>query len=591
MAQEDQLKGQSTISGRVVFADTGKPVRRAMVSLLFNLNGEPPRTTTANARGEFRFNEVPAGTYFVIAEASSGLSPTEMFAITEFGINNEPEVEHARVTVDGKGAARCDVRVVRAGTIRGTIVYVDKEPVTGAPISLFRRQNGVTLPFFSPPIYTNDRGMYRIDGLPAGEYFVGVVDSTRRYSDLGPARSRGVVTAYYPGVTAITEAKAIQVESGSDVNAINMTLGDELRQVSGIVKWRSGGKAVANASVTLRRKDEPRTEVSFERFLKAVSARSELMVESMFGPVDALGMAVAPTAEANDKGEWKFEDLPPGKYVLSVYASLDERDRSQLKEELTLEPEEPTSLPSMNLGGYMPSERMVSRSIDLTVADEDLKEIVLEISDGGRITGSIIAEDTKFPLVRVSVDRKGELTDDLMAAASKEDGSFVLEGIPGGDVRLEVAILSDEPEDHYVKSVTLGNLDLLRNPLRVEEGVEIAGVRITVARGVATLSGRTLFNEGGSLAGGSGVLLIKADPALWHSPSARVFARTNAAGEFTLQCPPGDYLVFTWAPGNQPVQPVDEYARTHVASARKITLQSGEQKQIELTVVKPKNER
>jgi hypothetical protein len=234
---------------------------------------------------------------------------------------------------------------------------------------------------------------------------------------------------------------------------------------------------------------------------------------------------------------------------------------------------------------------MVSRSLELTVADEDLKDVVLEISDGGRISGSIIAEGSAIPPVRVWVDRMGELSDGLMAAQSQEDGSFILEGIPGGEVRLEVAVPWFGQDDHYVKSVTLGNLDLLRNKLRVEEGVEITGVRVTLGKGLATLSGRTLFNEGGSLAGGNGVLLIKADPSLWHSPNARFFAVTNPAGEFTLRCPPGDYLIFTWAPGNQPVHSVAEYARTNAASARRITLQISEEKQIELSVVKPKNER
>jgi hypothetical protein len=123
--------------------------------------------------------------------------------------------------------------------------------------------------------------------------------------------------------------------------------------------------------------------------------------------------------------------------------------------------------------------------------------------------------------------------------------------------------------DVYVKSITLGNQDLMRDPLRVEEGVEITGVRITLERGSAKLSGRALFGEGGAPTVGGGVLLVKADPALLQLTTARALANVDAAGAFFLECPPGDYLVFTWAAGNQPA----EFIRTHAASARRITLQ------------------
>jgi hypothetical protein len=55
-----------------------------------------------------------------------------------------------------------------------------------------------------------------------------------------------------------------------------------------------------------------------------------------------------------------------------------------------------------------------------------------------------------------------------------------------------------------------------------------------------------------------------------------------------VECPPGDYLVFTWAAGNQPAQSMAEFIKKHAGTARRITLQKDEQKQIELTVAKPK---
>src|SRR5262249_47798815 len=66
--------GKSTIKGRVVFDDTGRPVRRAQVMLINPNNlGSPPSAVT-DGRGEFHLKKVAAGRYYVIVEAPGLLS-------------------------------------------------------------------------------------------------------------------------------------------------------------------------------------------------------------------------------------------------------------------------------------------------------------------------------------------------------------------------------------------------------------------------------------------------------------------------------------------------------------------------------------
>ena len=573
-------KGESTISGRVVYADTGKPVRRATVNLFSSFNLPPERTTSTNNRGDFRFNEVAAGTYFVLAEIPGGLSPLKAFVVTEFGYSSDVDIEQTRVSVDGKNAVRCEVRLVRAGTIRGTITYSDKEPVTGAPLQLFRRKNGVTAPYFVRRVETNDRGMYRIDGLPDGEYFVGVSDSIGRVVFRGPDEDRGVVTSYYPGVGSITEAKSIQVQAGSEVSAINITLGDDrLRQISGVVKWRDSGLPVPLATLALRKMDEPRVDVSFDQYLSANSATAAYEY-TLTSDIDFTMLASLPVTSTNVQGEWKFPELPPGKYLLTASATPPHADSPVV--DLEGEPRiEVESLMNRHARGPV-----TVRQFEFTVGDTDLKDVVLEMTDGARISGTVVAEGSSMPNLRLFLKRDGSQIGFTRSYHNRDEGSFVLEGVPAGDVRLEAQVLTGS--DSYVKSITLGSQDLMRSPLRVEEGAEITGVRITIGHGLAKLSGRVLFGEGGAPAVGSGVLLVKADPALWHSPTARALAIVNAAGEFVMECPPGDYVVFTWAAGNQPAQSMDEFIRAQATSARRISLQKDEEKQIELTVAKPK---
>jgi hypothetical protein len=161
----------------------------------------------------------------------------------------------------------------------------------------------------------------------------------------------------------------------------------------------------------------------------------------------------------------------------------------------------------------------------------------------------------------------------------------MLEGISAGDVRLDVDFLG---QDVYLKSITNGGQDLMREPLRVNEGVEVTGVRITLGKGLATLKGRVQLKEDGTPAAGAGVLLMQADPKLWHLQSSRCFANTDATGGFAVTCAPGDYLVFTWPAGGPPLEAVEDFIRAQAATARTISLQSKEEKQIELTLVRPR---
>ena len=570
-AQEKPV-GSSTISGRVVFADTGRPVRRATLKLYTDLKLNAARTTAANIRGEFRFSEVAAGTYFVVAEVPGALFPRSSYVANEFGIGSDTEIDPAKVAVDGKNSIRCEVRVFRAGSIRGTITYADGEPLLNGRLALFRRKDGMVVPYFSEPVMTNDRGMYRIDGLPAGEYFLGVVAgrvsafSGRRIED------GSMPTAYYPGVANISEAKVIQIESGSDVAGVSITLdGHPLRQISGVVKWRRDGTRVNNASLILRRKDEPAFNLSLWTLYESMGRESEDDASSILKDVSLISTSFPPYFETNKTGEWKFIDLPPGTYLITAF----------------VEPPKERISATGSSGSDNDSRHLVFQQTEITITDKDQKNVTIELPEGNRILGTVAVEVSEKIKVSILVDQK-DAGDILMSVprSSREDGTFILEGIPSGEVILDADVSGFR--DFYLKSITLGSQDLLREPLVVNEDSEISGVRIAIGKGLATLTGRVQFKEDGSPSAGGGVLLVKADSKLWHLRSSKRFAMTNAAGEFKVSCAPGDYLVFTWPAGAQPWQTIEQFVRMNASTARTVSLQSKEEKQIELTLSRPR---
>lgn len=583
-AQRERPTGQSIISGRVLFVDTGRPLRRATVKLHLNLNHPPVRSTPTNHRGEFRFTEVPAGSYFVMAASPGIVSSNSSFAITEFGLANyNTDVDQTRVTVDGKNTVRCEVRVVRAGTIKGTITYSDKEPVVNGRITLFRRKGGTVIPFFSDPILTNDRGMYRIDGLPDGEYFVGVVVGQHSAQPVEMLRrNASLPTAFYPGVRSLAEAKPIQSQSGTETTGIDITIGDEdLRRISGVLKWRHNGNRVTRGTVGLRRKNDPTSDLSLASMFRVITPQDADRNDFMMRNMMLMTMSLPPLAEVNDKGEWHFEELPPGTYILTAYASLaKKKPTSKAEPDLDPEPEDREDV--------FADSRFAQKQIELTVDQEDQNSVTIEMTEGARILGSVTMSDGSAPPrlpISVEVDHKTEFLMSL-PRFNKPDGTFLIEGVSAGEVRLDME--SFGPADLYLSSITLGGQDLMREPLRVTEGAEIAGVRISLDKGLATLTGRVEWKEDGSPAAGAGVLLVKADPKLWRLRSSRLFESADSSGAFALKCPPGDYLVFTWPVGGQPLEAIEDFLRAHAATARRVSLQSKEEKQVELTLSRPR---
>jgi hypothetical protein len=580
-AQQEKPSGQSTISGRVIFADNEHPVRRAVLKLYTDMKLKPARTIAANIRGEFRFTDVAAGSYFVVAEAPGVLFIRSAYAVNEFGIGTDTEMEQTQVNVDGKNSVRCEVRVARAGTIRGTITYADREPVLEGRIVLFRRKDGIVTPFFTEAKKTNDRGMYRLDGLPDGDYFLAVAAGRISGSDLRTSDETGLPTAYYPGVASITEAKAIQIQSGSDVAGIDITLVDEpLRQISGVVKWRRNGTVPEKAALLLRRKDEPKVDLSLVTLYESMAREAQEVGGLISRDLAPLFRSFPPFTEADKKGEWTFDDIPPGTYVITAFATPESRKEK-------IQEGRPEIVDDSAAGSEMDQKRIVVQRVEVTVDEGDLEGVTIELPNGNRILGTVTVDGSEAVKTSITVDQKGG-NEVLMnfPRYNNPDGTFIFEGVPDGEVILDADVSGFR--DFYLKSITLGGQDLLREPLVITEGAEVTGVRIDIGKGMATLTGRVHFKEDESVVAGGGVLLVKTDSKLWHLRSSRRFAMTNAAGEFALSCAPGEYLVFTWPAGAQPFQSIEEFVRLHASTARTVSLQSKEEKQIELTVSKPR---
>ena len=209
--------GSSRLTGRVIAADNGQPVRRAYVNIPFNPTPGVPSfdhmsgwSVQTDANGQFEFAGLPAGSYVIYVEPISGfLRPRDPAGAT---------------LVEG-GTAQVTIRVARAGAIEGHVQDQNGEPVLGAQVHAVRRINiagYVKVQGSRGWAMTDDRGGFRIFNVPPGEFYV-VATYRRRHADIDPKPLLGFTNTYYPNAVTLDHARPVLVRAGRDTRRVDVT--------------------------------------------------------------------------------------------------------------------------------------------------------------------------------------------------------------------------------------------------------------------------------------------------------------------------------------------------------------------------------
>lgn len=578
-----EAPAKSIVRGRVIYEDSNRPLRRARVLLLNSESGGsgPEKTGATNERGEFTIKDVPAGSYFVMVDAPGIITPLSSVALEEnmderaafFAIRKEFE----EVSVNGTNRVDVLVKARRGGVVTGRVTYQDGEPALGAQIIILRKKDNRLIRFitgFSPSsilgLKTDDRGIYRIPGLPPGEYILGASEANSRddgRDDYGIATIFGgpnLIVSYYQNETSLKQATSVKVEAGQEVGEINITLIERpTYTISGTVVARQGRKPL-RASVSIQSKSEAGA-ISF--------------------------LDTGPSTVSDEQGQWSFTGIPDGTYVIKADPGSSEAEmeiRQMIMEEAAQRKSEGgavaplTPVPVSPLTPKGPS--LVPRQQDVTVSGADVSGLVLELSEGASLRGTVFVEGNDKQLLRsitvVLVPREASMiTGQEGTGYVRADGSFIVDKIQAGEYYVTVPQINDK---FYAKSITAGGSDLLREPVRIGQGASVENVRITIASDVATLQGRVISASDAKPISGAVVLLVPADPARWRSFSSFVTAGTQADGTFKLTSGPGSYLVMLLGEGDRR-QPLNEaFVRARSGAARAVTLAPNARETIEL---------
>jgi hypothetical protein len=479
----------ASVSGRVTL--DGKPVAGAKVAILGDGFFDPPLgKATTDAAGRFRIGGLPDGSFTLAIAASAFVGESDT------GQNNGKNITLA----PGEAVEDLELKLRPGGVITGRVTDSEKLPVIDQPVTLFRfrkdQATGAERPFpfsyngFSGRFKTDDRGLYRIYGLPPGRYVVAVGDvalgGTTRFSMGGGGDV--IPGTFHPGVTDVAQAAVIELDLGEVEEKRDVVIGAKERT------FTVTGKLVD---------DETGAPVS--KMVVGVNARV------------GGGIAGAFNGMSDSKGEFRLTGVKSGQYDVVAQSFGQESDYFSV----------PTTI---------------------DVRDDDVKDVTVRMKRGATVSGRIevtggtgpTAFNTYFITFQTLV-RPGEPFNGQNRQVDA-DGSFRVSGLKPGTYQCRLFKVGSTGPGLRVVSVRRGDLDVTVTGLEI--GTEaVTDLRVIAREAAGKVRGEIRF-VGGEVPAGSRTTISLRPTEGNQSPSSGGRGEVDQRGRFLVeQLLPGTYTI------------------------------------------------
>jgi 5-hydroxyisourate hydrolase-like protein (transthyretin family) len=483
---------RGSISGRITIKD--KPAANVMIGLRRSDGMNPfeqlGRATT-DQDGVYRITNVAAGSYFVVPAAPAYVSSDANYTAQTVVIGEDENVDGVNYSL------------VRGGVITGKVTDADARPVIQMQVDIFRadlldRQAPLRQMYPTNSGMTDDRGVYRVFGLPPGKYKVAAGRSDD-FAGSFTTLQRTYKQVFHPDVSDVAKATIVDVSEASEAKDVDISLGRTMQtfSVSGHVINSENGLPVPNVRYGLTR---------------IVGERSEYVNGSI---------------ASDSRGDFVVEGLLPGKYAIVQYAN----EGNELRLETT---------------GF-------------EVVDQDLTDLPIKLAKGASIFGVVVldsddkaARSKLFQLQLRGYVSIGPGYANSVSSMIAADGSFRFAGLQNGVVNLSVTEknMPFPPKGFSISRIERDGAVIPR--LQVKDGDSVTGVRIVIAYGSASLRG-VINVENGALPAGARFMVRLTKPGENNSNIRP--PQVDARGHFLLEgLPAGVYEVTAYiigVPGKQ----------------------------------------
>ena len=356
----------------------------------------------------------------------------------------------------GEMVSDIDIKLVRGGVITGRIADANNKPAVEERVALQLvdengnpARGGAPLPFNNQMYQTDDRGVFRIYGLPAGRYKVSV-GSDSGGGIVSFSRRPHYLRTFYPDVSDQAKAAVIELTEGQEATNIDIKVGSSADSYSvfGRVIDSEGGLPVPGAriSLVLNTKDQERSGSFFNGLL------------------------------TNSRGEFRVDGLGPGRY--GAYVS------------------------SENEGGTFYSDPAYFEVIDKDVSGVEVKAIRglslsgIVVTEGDAQKGSLAqlaGLRVSARVMQTSRTQPGGGGSSVVAA----DGTFQVDGLRPGRISVGVYTFGSSSIRPSIVRIEHDGIGLPQG-FEIQPGQSVSGLRVVISYGTGTIRGTVRF-EGGNV--------------------------------------------------------------------------------------------
>ena len=481
------------ITGKVV-NESGQPLAGAFIQVRAVNAARTDQVAVSDNKGHFRVDGLAQVPYFVAAGLPS-YTPQRP-------LTNSPAPQY-------KVGDSVTLVLIKGGVITGTVTNANGDPVVGIGVAVLpvrtmnaQRQVGGAV----AEVPTDDRGVYRIYGLPTATYLV-VATGINDHSQTGVNSFSSDVPTYAPSATRDTAAE-ISVRAGEEVGNIDIRYrGERGRTISGTVAEMRGEEGNFGAILTSIGSDGQRWHAR---------------------PLEGGSRAFA------------FEALADGDYYLTGISYLKD------------------------------NERALSESKLISVRGSDISGLELTTHKLGSIAGRLLLEETKaaectektpLKLTDTTVGAWHRVTE-----ANKNKPQIIWTfGTPArADAQGNFRMRNLVPDEYYFQprftdkgwylhSITLGPpqrgakpLDASRVWTTLKQGDQLSGLTVTLAQGAASFTGKLPLAEGESPPERMFLYLVPAEAERADEPLRFYGGPLNDKAQVMLNnLAPGRYWVLT----------------------------------------------
>jgi protocatechuate 3,4-dioxygenase beta subunit len=516
-----------TISGRVVDAQSGAPLRRVMVRVS-GANLREGRIVTTDADGRYQITGLPGGSFNLSASRPG-------YVDLSYGQRQPLEPGKPLTLRAQQTLEHIDFALLRGAVVTGRVLDEFGEPLPDVSVTPMRLMYSGTGRRPAPvgsgrPGTTNDIGEFRVYGLMPGDF---IITATHRANGFGsaPDDRGGYAPTYYPGTPNIAEAQAIRVGSGQTLTDVTIMLSPtRLAQISGMA-FDANGQILKQGSVNV--------------------------MSNQNGYFSSGGFA-----QIRPDGTFTINGVPPGEYRIMANTNTP----ALVTGPTPAPPDQPAAVVAVN-------------GTDITNLRLDVPR---RLSLRGRvIIDSGVTEQPRLQGMRVTAMATGP---SLITGATREatidgDSTFEIQSLPGSMMIRANGL----PAGWAVKQIRYGVLD-------VSDGIVVADdmndLEIELTNRISEISG-TVSNGRNETAPDTFAIVfpVEVETRRRITFNNGAMARTDDQGKFRFRTlRPGDYYIVVVNHLEQGQWLDAEFQESVIPDATRVTVGEGETKTINLKV-------